>query len=302
MGHTPRVAIWEAQTCKTRFVVPELQLHSVAALAFSNNNELLAVVNNDKDHTISVYDWKANVAVCKCYAGGHHVLGVVFWDRDAEGSELGPGVSGPGLVSFGVQEIRFWRGVGTRFPTSLRPRLGEKGLLQGYLCGQIFAGRPVIGTSDGFLYVFNDTELVNTAKGHAAALTAMDVCAAKKWLVTGGKDGSVRVWTADMSCIKEFVLDSLLESMNPAVRSVAFNAAGTNLVVGTRGAEIFELSVASGAKVGERCLVEGHGMRQLWGLSSHPTREECVTTGDDATLRCVLLLLFCFYISTLSLI
>ena len=123
------------------------------------------------------------------------------------------------------------------------------------------------------------------SESHSGPLTAMDSNSAKKWLVSGGKDGTVRVWSSDLSCIKEFVLDSLLETVNPSVRSVAFNALGTHLIVGTRAAEIFELSVTSGAKVSDKSLVEGHGIRQLWGLASHPTKEECITTGDDATLR-----------------
>jgi WD40 repeat protein len=34
-----------------------------------------------------------------------------------------------------------------------------------------------------------------------------------------------------------------------------------------------------------RTLLYGHGCRELWGLASHPTKDEFATTGDDATLR-----------------
>ena len=287
MGHRPIVAIWDSSTCQTQFVLPEVQLHAVACLAFSASNEYLAVVNGDRDHTISVYDWRANMAVAKCYGGGNHILGVFFTDTRGGGPPTGEDEanSSPGLVSYGVQEIKFWKNMTTRFPTSMRPKLGEQGVMQSFLCGEVFMGRPTIGTTDGFLYVFSDTALINTVKGHNGPLTAMDVSPAKKWLVSGGKDGSVRVWSADLNCVKEFVLDSLLETVNPSVRSVAFNSAGSSIVVGTRAAEIFELSVVSGARISDKCLVEGHGTRQLWGLASHPTKEECITTGDDATLR-----------------
>lgn len=283
MGHRPTVAIWDTRTCTTRFVVPEVQLNAVSCVAFSSDKELLAVVNLDRDRTITVYDWKANIALSKSYGGTNHILGVFFVDADPRREEGAP--PGPGLVSYGVKELKFWSGVATRFPTSVRPKLGEQGFLQTFLCGDVFMGNRVIGTTDGFLYVFNDTALLKTVKGHTGPLTAMDVSAAKKWMVTGGKDGTVRVWSSDLACIKEFALDSLLDTVNPSVRSVAFNALGTHIVIGTRAAEIFELSVTNGAKVGDKSLVEGHGIRQLWGLAAHPTKEECITTGDDSTLR-----------------
>jgi microtubule-associated protein-like 6 len=283
MGHRPTVAVWDTRTCTTRFVVPEVQLNAVSCVAFSADKELLAVVNLDRDHTITVYDWKANVAVSKFYGGSNHILGVFFTAPETSREE---GVApGPGLVSYGVKELKIWKGVATRFPTSVRPKIGEQGSLQTFLCGELFLGRPVIGTSDGFLYQFGDTALIKTVKGHSGPLTAMDVNASKKWLVSGGKDGTVRVWSADLACIKEFVVDSLLETVNPSVRSVAFNALGTHIVIGTRAAEIFDVAVTNGAKVGDKSLVEGHGIRQLWGLASHPIKEECITTGDDATLR-----------------
>lgn len=279
LGHRPTLAVWDSRTCITKFVAPELQLNAVCCVAFSADNSYIAVVNMDREHTITVYDWKANVAVSKFYGGGNHILGVFFTEPSSDAA------AGVGLVSYGVKELRFWKGVTTRFATCMRPKIGEQGFLQTFLCGEILVGKPVIGTTDGFLYVFNETSLLKTVKGHTGPLTAMDVNVSKKWLVTGGKDGTVRVWSEDLSCIKEFVLDSILDTVNPSVRSVAFNQLGTHIIIGTRAAEIFELSVTNGAKVGDRSLVEGHGVRQLWGLASHPTKEECLTTGDDATLR-----------------
>lgn len=277
------MAIWDSRTCTTRFVAPEVQLNAVSCVAFSADKEFLAIVNLDKDHTVTVYDWKANLAVNKFYGGTNHILGIFFTENEVRDGE--DPANKLGLVTYGVKELKFWKGVTTRFPTSTRPKIGEQGVLQSFLCGEQFVGKPVIGTADGFLYVFGDGALVNSVKGHSGPLTAMDVSSLKKWLVSGGKDGTVRVWSADMSCIKEFVLDSLLESINPSVRSVAFNAQGTHLVIGTRASEIFELSIVSGTKTRDKSLVEGHGIRQLWGLASHPTKEECVTTGDDSTLR-----------------
>ena len=78
------VAIWDTKTCKTKYVVPEVQLYAVSCVAFSQDKELLAVVNSDRDHTITVYDWKANVALSKFYGGNNHVLGVFFTESSPQ--------------------------------------------------------------------------------------------------------------------------------------------------------------------------------------------------------------------------
>jgi hypothetical protein len=45
------------------------------------------VVNLDRDHTITVYDWKANLALSKFYGGTNHILGVFFVDADPRRDE-----------------------------------------------------------------------------------------------------------------------------------------------------------------------------------------------------------------------
>lgn len=279
MGQNPMVFIWETKTCKTRAIIPEKQLNAISCIAFSSNNELIAIVNMDKDHIISVYDWKMNLVLSKAYGGCKRILGIFF-----TGTEDGTN-NGYGLVTYGVHEIRFWNKIFSKFPTSIRPKLGESGLLQNFLCGEMFNNRPVIGTSDGYIYIFSENILAQKIKAHTGPLTAMDVSITKNLLVTGGKDGSIRIWSADNSCLKEFSLESILESHNPSVRSVAFNSDGTMLVVGTRAAEIFEISIIDGKRVGGKSLVDAHATRQLWGLSSHPTKDECITAGDDCTIR-----------------
>jgi WD40 repeat protein len=52
----------------------------------------------------------------------------------------------------------------------------------------------------------------------------------------------------------------------------------------TQGAEIIEVGVKSGTMLGKP-LLQGHGMRELWGLATHPTKDEFITSGDDATIR-----------------
>ena len=272
MGHQPFVAVWDSTTCQTLATIPELHPRAISAMAFSRSADLLATVSLDEDHTISVYDWKRSMVMCRAYGGSAHVLDVCFSDDDQS------------LVTCGVKEIKFWAGVMSRAPTSSRPTLGEIGQLQPFLCCRYFAGNPTVGTSDGNLYIFVDNSLRHAVKAHDGAVTAMDVSLLGNLLVTGGKDGAVRIWSVHLECSKEITIDSVLQSSGPRVRSVAFSADANNLVIGTKGAEIFEIAIRSGSLVGKP-LSHGHGCRELWGLATHPTKEEFVTSGDDATIR-----------------
>ena len=65
---------------------------------------------------------------------------------------------------------------------------------------------------------------------------------------------------------------------------MSFSQDGRDLLIATRGAEIFEVHIADGSLKG-KVLVKGHGVRALWGLATHPTKEEFATCGDDATIR-----------------
>lgn len=276
MGYNPLVSIWDSKSCKTKYIVPDIQKNSVSCIAFSKDDEYLAIVSNDGSHTISIYNWKANFLVSKAYGGSNYVVGVNFIDNDY------------GLVSYGVKELRIWKNIKSRFPICSRALLGDIGTLQTFLSCDVFNGQPNIGTADGNLYVFegSDPTLKHVVKAHNGAVNALHSNSIVSLLVSGGKDGAIRLWNKSHECIKEYMVDSIISlSHSPRVRSVAFNNDGSHIIVGTRGAEIFEITANDGKLVGGKCLVESHGIRQLWALSSHPIKDELVTSGDDATIR-----------------
>jgi len=295
MGHNPSVAVWDAKTCRTLFVLPESERPKGGAccVAFSRSGELLIVVGMDEQHTISVYDWKNCFLVSKCHGGSQRVLGVCFTNDDEKTDMEENNNEDIGFVSYGVKELRIWTKIRSRFPVCHRAILGNVGVLQTFLTCEIFNGRPNVGTTDGNLYVFESTnsgKLKHAVKAHIGAVNAMHCYRSKKaesnLLVTGGRDGAIRLWNNDHECIKEFMVEAVLPAcQSPRVRSVAFSNDGTRLVVGTRGAEIFEIIIQEGKLVGNRSAVEAHGIRQLCGLATHPMKEEFVTTGDDCTLR-----------------
>ena len=78
-----------------------------------------------------------------------------------------------------------------------------------------------------------------------------------------------------------------MSKFQAGVRSLDYNEATKNLIVGTRGAEIIEVNGQSGAKI--KTLIYGHfeGSKQaeLWGCAVHPSQQMMASCGADGTVR-----------------
>ena len=136
-----------------------------------------------------------------------------------------------------------------------------------------------------------------------------DMFVNEEYIVTGGKDGKVhfhteyfeRAFTVDMARVVETVTDAqgkplcCYDGKTPCVKAVFLE--GTQLLVGTKGSEIFEfdMSTETSWRVNRRIVTQGHAAAtdektrtqtcELRGLTAHPFLPQFVTAGDDKTLR-----------------
>ena len=233
------------------------------------------------------------------------------------------------FLSGGAAGVNFWKIQGSAL--SKKPgRFGRKYKEVPLLCGANLTGtdkkwRMILGTSTGDLYVFDDRE-VSTAveKAHTGAVLciAEGVCGGGEsetitYLVTGGKDHSVKVWNQSLQPVSQFEVGQL-SLVDGSVASVDIKPSdccvNLTLLLGTYGGEIIELqahdnstnnsnkgkaiaaeNTHSGSNsnvnldltdASSEVLIHSHYNGELWGVATHPYDTDIfASAGDDGSLR-----------------
>ncbi len=288
LGRKARVVIWSPKTLQTLFIAPEDQAYSVCCLAFSDNGRYLAIVGNDRYHTVSIYDWKQNALVSKFYAGEAKVLGILFYTALATGEGSAAGAIGESdleIMTVGCKHIKFWKSPLSKFPVCVAPNFAEIGRTQTFLTCISYLQYQAVGTADGNLYVFQNCALKQVVKAHLGGIFSLGKAANNHpILLTGGQDGSVRQWDGTFECVKEFNIESLTKNHVHSVRAIAVHPDNSTMVIGTQGGELLEIVLRDGVVKQNGIAIRGHNT-QLWGVAIHPKNDVFATTGDDALLR-----------------
>ena len=270
LGKHPKIIIWNAETMESVQTLQGFHQRGVPYLHFSKDGTRLASVGQDENHSIAVYDWENGTIQASARGDRKKVLAVDF---TPEGSSL---------VQVGVNHIKFHKLEGRNFVTR-KGILGKKGRVQALLCIGWLGRKPIVGTADGHLYGFEGNILKQAVKGHHGNVNTIYSCG--EGIVSGGKDGIVKVWSHALEVKAEFDISKLGSSVSPRVRSVCWNPTDNKILVGTRASEIYEISGSDGSDINSGPLVCGHFNHELWGLAVHPHKAEFCTVGDDQTVR-----------------
>jgi microtubule-associated protein-like 6 len=198
------------------------------------------------------------------------------------------------LMTGGVSHVTFWT-LNNRRLMPTPGKFGKKGRLQPVMCGATVDKYIVTGTVSGHIYVWDmeGPTVVRSIKAHSKTINTMysrSTIGAGTVLLTGSKDGIIKLWNHNLLCQKSFdAREGRPAPRVPAVRSVCIDAFGNSVLIGTQGSEIYEVSniFATAQVTHSTMLVQGHfGGDELWGLAPHPTNPDLyATVGDDAMLR-----------------
>ena len=276
LGKRPAVHVWDASTGQGICVLPTFHTRGIPCVTFSPDGQQIASVGQDSNHSIAVYQTKS---------GSWHDGVIQATEKGSQEKVLFVHFTGHPelpLMTGGVNHMNFWKIKGRSLNVT-RGLFGKKGKTQPILCAATIYGGPVVaGTASGHLYVFRGAKVEKVSLGHQSSVNSL--YATNKGLVSGGKDGSVKLWDNSLNKIQEYSMgDATPKPYRSVVRSVMWDVPMNKILVGTKGSEIYEISKDSKRTI---LLNEGHCADELWGLSMHPTNEDLfVTAGDDKTVR-----------------
>jgi microtubule-associated protein-like 6 len=286
------VTVWEISTGSIVRILKGIHRRGVSALAFSSDGNFIVSAGLDDNHIVCVTEWMSG-RVQRTIVGG-----------DAKVLCLAMSPNGSVLAQAGIGHVVFheffdeteggYKGDGCNVVSKkgiVGGRAGQ-GMVQDMLSIGWVRGLPVVGTADGALYQFSSgaagTErMIETlVHAHDGAVNTIFTDVTTGTLVTGARDGKVKLWSQSLENLKSFDISEFNISARPSVRSVFYSSFLNKSIVGTRGCELIEISASDGAELnGGRSVIETHMRGQLWALSTHPTRGEYVTLGDDGALR-----------------
>ncbi|XP_068597059.1 echinoderm microtubule-associated protein-like 6 [Brachionichthys hirsutus] len=276
IGTVPSVHVWDAMSKRTLSVLRCPHAKGVCYVNFSATGRLLLSVGVEPEHTITVWRWQEGSKLCS-HAGHPDRMFVVEFRPDSDSQ----------FVSVGIKHVKFWTLAGS----ALMHKKGvvgtlEDGRMQTMLSVAFGASNLTFtGAVSGDVYVWRQRYLLRlVAKAHTGPVFTMYTTLRDGLIVTGGKErptkegGAVKLWDQEMKRCRAFQLETGRQV--ECVRSVCRGKG--KILVGTKDGEIIEVGEKNAAS---NVLLDGHARGGVRGLAPHPSKELCISAGNDATIR-----------------
>jgi WD40 repeat protein len=260
---------------------------AIKSVGFSGDGKLIASVGGDDNQTVRVRSF-----CCSAANAGRSLTALAqVWDYSKESAGLVGEEKGDTnkiyqvkwnhkvaneFVTVGDKHIYFWTMDGGKLKKTKAQMAGKYPWQAFYSVAFSEKGYACCGGGDGSIYVFVDAQAKKVVKIHSGKVFSLDWYAGG--LVSGGGDSTAVVLDKTLTPTKNI-------KFNNKVSSVYIQ--GENLLVGTAGAEIYEVRDFKNAGDDESKLkpvVRGHFDGELWGLATNPDGKTFITAGEDNTI------------------
>jgi echinoderm microtubule-associated protein-like 6 len=285
-----RIHIWDPLTLEFLGEIKGIVKVGIQLLQFAPSGTSIVTVGSDVDRTIAIYDTATGevISSTKGFVSPNNIFDIAYSH------------SGNELCAVGRKgSIMFYKNIKSkqRALRGISGLIGKIGKKHTFFCVAYCGEEAFVGCASGEIYKFVNMKCSQVIQAHNScdAVLCLYYNPLESTLVSGGNDGTVRTWTT--SNLKEVGIELDLaedldgdgiadnKSLNNSVVSV--HCAGNKIIVGTKGSDIFEAIMPS-TPTDPILLTQlgwSHATGELWGLATHPCREEFATSGDDKTLR-----------------
>jgi WD40 repeat protein len=190
-----------------------------------------------------------NQLVCSSKVDGSKML-TAAWKNEKE------------FMIGGTKIVKFFTMNGRKLDSKkgLFGKVGQTPVTSSTYC---FKGQLITGTSKGKLLRWSGrkaTKLIKLSKNSKAIWA---VCSTENNLIVGDSEGHIFFLDDTYSEQRKIIVDT---HFNPQIRALDYLEENDTLLVGTRGAEIYEFDSRGKGK----CLMQGHFDGEVWGCAPHP--------------------------------
>jgi len=298
VGKTPLICVWSTSTCMLLAELKGFHQKAVVSLSFDATGKFLASVGMDDEHSVAVYNWEQRKCVVNSKGDLNRILLCEYNPYDGR------------LLTGGVKHLKFWVMEGGYLvgKDAVYGRIGAASTVLSVVFHP--NGKTYTGTQSGAVYAWKEgTEECFEKYDMIHQGPVNDMMLTEDYIITGGKDGKINFFDLNFDKIFTVEMSKVAQSMNDengrpicyydgrslCVRAIYMD--GTNLLVGLRSSEIFELDMSSedSWKSNQKIITQGHSYSynvdlglcdgELWALDTHPSQAIIMSAGDDKTVR-----------------